>query len=168
MPGTAVRALRVGIDWRRTLSLDYAMSGDISAVLIPPPTAPSRTDELWRHTCYELFVTVPQAAWYCEFNFAPSGAWAAYGFDAYRSGMQILECAAPVISLRTTEAQLQLHVELALDSVAQLRGARELQCALTAVVEERAGARTFWALTHATERPDFHHAAGFALQVHAG
>jgi len=167
LSSAAIRELTVGIDWRGALVLHYLLRGNIGALRIPTPVAPLRTDELWRHTCCELFVTVAHASWYCEFNFSPSGAWAAYHFDGYRSGMKPLEVAAPAISVQATDTLLQLTVELALDSVPVLRTARELRCALAAVVEEQAGTRSFWALEHAAPQPDFHHPQGFALDLQA-
>ena len=46
-----------------------------------------RADDLWRTTCFELFVAGEGTA-YREYNFSPSGQWAAYDFDDYRAGMR--------------------------------------------------------------------------------
>jgi hypothetical protein len=48
---------------------------------VPAAVAAARTDELWRHTCFEAFVRTSPAPAYYEFNFAPSTQWAAYRFD---------------------------------------------------------------------------------------
>src|SRR6266571_6800294 len=70
----------------RSLVLAYIVTGRISDVAMPPPVAAAaRTDELWRHTCFEAFVGAGVA--YYEFNFAPSTHWAAYRFSSYRTGM---------------------------------------------------------------------------------
>ena len=37
--------------------------------------------------------------------------------------------------------------------------------ALTAVIEETGGAKSYWALKHAPGKPDFHHADGFVLEL---
>jgi hypothetical protein len=166
-PGTAVQQLTVDIDWHDVLVLHYRLSGNITALSIPAPAAALRTDELWRHTCCELFVTTSQADWYCEFNFSPSSAWAAYRFDGYRSGMQPLELLTPAITIEASAAQLLVTVRLALGSIPALQAARELRCALAAVTEEHAGARSFWALAHPSAQPDFHHPGSFALQLTA-
>ena len=47
--------------------------GDIAKLVIPPPATPDRTDELWRTTCFELFVA-GEGDGYREFNLSPSGA----------------------------------------------------------------------------------------------
>lgn len=51
-----------------------------------PLGAFSRTDELWRTTCFEAFFGEPGNAAYYELNLAPNGrAWNLYRFDAYRA-----------------------------------------------------------------------------------
>src|ERR1700730_402587 len=39
-----------------SLLLSYLVTGRISDLRIPPAVAAARTDELWRHTCFEAFV----------------------------------------------------------------------------------------------------------------
>jgi hypothetical protein len=41
----------------------------------------------------------------------------------------------------------------------------KLKIALSAVIEDESGRVTYWALKHAPDKPDFHHAAGFILEV---
>jgi hypothetical protein len=69
----------------RSLVFTYAVTGSISDVAISPITAAARTDELWRHTCFEAFIGAPPDVAYYEFNFAPSTQWAAYRFSSYRA-----------------------------------------------------------------------------------
>jgi len=40
-----------------------------------------------------------------------------------------------------------------------------LRISLTAVIEDTSGRIAYWALKHAPDKPDFHHAAGFILEV---
>ena len=51
------------------------------------PANRARADELWQTTCFEAFLEPRAATAYREFNFSPSGDWAAYDFDGYREGM---------------------------------------------------------------------------------
>ncbi len=169
MPATAALELSVGIDWGGPLTqncrLHYRVTGNVAALRIPAPAAPQRTDELWRHTCCELFIAVPGVPGYCEFNFAPSGQWAAYQFDGYRTGMRPLALPSPDITCTVSPSQLDVHVTVMLDSVL-LRSTTELSCALSAVIEETAGTRSFWALEHGAPQPDFHHPQSFAVLLH--
>src|SRR5690349_12825659 len=69
------------------LSLQFTAVGRREDVLLPPLAGARRADELWRHTCFEAFVAPLRREPYYEFNFSPSGEWAVYRFDSYRSGM---------------------------------------------------------------------------------
>ena len=78
------------------LQLNFRLSGDIGALVLPAPAASVRADGLWRHTCFEAFVAAAGPREYWEFNFSPSGAWAAYHFTGYRAGMApLVEAGAP-------------------------------------------------------------------------
>src|SRR4030095_6722561 len=69
------------------LVLRYIVTGSITGLRLPAPTAPTRADELWRRTCFEPFVSAPARDSYLEFTLAPSSQWAAYRFTGYRQGM---------------------------------------------------------------------------------
>lgn len=120
---------------------------------------PQRIDGLWRHLCGELFVMMPGGR-YIEFNFAPSGSWAAYAFDGYRSGMRPADLPAdPRVTCIVTDAGLELDAELTLP--ADVAIATPLRVALCAMVEAADGTLSCWAVRHAADTPDFHHADGF-------
>lgn len=140
------------------LALRYEVRGRIGALRLPSVAAPERTDELWRHTCFEAFVS--DGAGYHEFNFAPSTQWAAYSFDGYRAGMRNADSfGAPRIDLRTGDDRLELSVEL--DMPGDVTG----RLGLTAVIEETNGNISYWALAHPPGRADFHHADGFVIDL---
>jgi hypothetical protein len=147
-----VEATRMGA-W---LTLKYSVAGQIAALPIPAAAAPIRSDELWRRTCFEVFVGVEDAASYREFNFAPSRAWAAYRFDAYREGMRPAdEQDQPRIDVSQCKDRLELSA--AIDLAASLAANRSLRLGLSAVIEERNGNKSYWALRHSPGKPDFHH-----------
>src|ERR1700722_4230711 len=93
----AVRSIEAGVTRSSPagLTVQYFVTGDIRALLLPLPSGPGRANELWRHTCFEIFLRKPADDAYCEFNFAPSLQWAAYRFDGYRCGMRDLEIPPP-------------------------------------------------------------------------
>jgi hypothetical protein len=157
------RAQRVG---ETILELRYVVEGEIDRLRIPIPDAPRRTGGLWRHTCFEAFVVEEGRLAYHEFNFAPSSAWAMYAFNAYRNGMRDIETAvAPIISIRRERGQLTLDVVVDLAPLPSLRDSAALRLGLAAVIEDAEGGLSYWALRHPAEKPDFHHAAGFALAL---
>ena len=96
----------IGVDVARpragALVLSYEAIGNIDGLHLPLVTTPTRTDELWRHTCFEAFIRPAAAATYFEFNFAPSTQWAAYRFDDYRSIMHTAEIGAPRVEIESS------------------------------------------------------------------
>lgn len=146
-----------------TLKLVYRVTSGDGSICIPVKMPSLRTNELWRHTCAELFIAAPGEAAYCEFNFSPSTQWAAYQFTAYRQGMRILDCAAPTIEATHVDRQLLIEVQLELPS--QFNYCAELHIALSMVIEELQGRCSYWALAHPAAVPDFHHRSGFVVTI---
>jgi hypothetical protein len=150
------------------LRCDYVLQADLTLVALPARRAGERRDELWRHTCFEAFVSTPEEPGYYEFNFSPSGDWAAYRFADYRRGMARAPLGhAPAVQLDAGPGRLALSATLELGGLAALERASELRLALAAVLEDQQGALSYWALAHPPGKPDFHHRAGFTLELHA-
>ena len=98
-------------------------------------------------------------AGYREFNFSPSTQWAAYDFDSYRAGMRNADVLAPRIEVRYGPERYELYAAF------DLPGGTPWRLALTAVIEETDGVKSYWALKHPPGKPDFHHADGFVLEL---
>ncbi len=165
VPSPAIRAIAVAVS---RLAADrwqiwYLLHGDLTQVVIPPSGPAERSDGLWRHTCCELFARAPGTNDYFEFNFSPSGDWAAYQFDDYRSGRtDAVLTRAPQIRFKATGDRLRVDVELRIDAPA-LRTTVPLSLACAAVIEQTDGSLSYWALAHPDDKPDFHHADSFAM-----
>lgn len=158
-PPLAVTAVEVSLTRNdaRHWSLDYAVEGG-EQLVVPEPAAPARTDELWKHSCFELFVAGD--AGYVEFNFSPSTRWAAYRFDGYRKGGRDLALEREPQVVRRDDGVGARVV------VPELPG-DPWRVALTAVIEETGGRISYWSLAHPRSKPDFHDPACFVLQVPA-
>ncbi|WP_221230437.1 DOMON-like domain-containing protein [Brevundimonas variabilis] len=151
------RAVTVHFEPRESsLWLRYAVEGEVDHLLWPEGAEPVRTDNLWATTCFEAFVETPDG--YVEFNLSPSGAWASYAFDGYRQGMRPADQTAIVAGLDGAENQVALEATIELPAMAHRLG-------LSAVIEAEGGAKTYWALAHPSERPDFHHTESFAVTL---
>jgi len=149
-----------------SLVLSYIVSGIIGDLRLPPVVEPVRTDELWRHTCFEAFIGHSAASDYWEYNFSPSGAWAAYHFSAYREGMAPLLKGAPPELVRSTGGEtVELAVSLDLSWLTKSFAGRGLRLGLAAVIEDNAQVLSYWALKHPAEKPDFHHAGSFVVEL---
>ena len=161
----AIRGVRVDvIREREALVLGWVLEGDLDAIRIPAPVVPGFVQGLWEHTCFELFVAADGSDAYHEMNLSPSGAWAVFAFSAYRVGEPCTDAAlAPAIAVRREPGRLLLDARVPLARLSPAYAAARLRVALTAVVEEVDGARSYWALRHPRSRPDFHDRDGFAL-----
>jgi len=170
-PVTPVSAIdQITVEWSMseagTIWLRYHADGNVEEVKLPDNLDQSqRADDLWQHTCFELFLGEPSGERYCEFNFSPSGNWAAYSFDRYRDGMSKLPMARPPeIYMDFSDSHMALGATLALPD---LWIANELYAGLSAVIEMQDGEKSLWALAHPAARPDFHHRDGFTLKMEA-
>ena len=135
--------------------------GASAARFVIPEGEPVRADELWRTTCFEAFLRAEGAEAYREWNFAPSGHWAAYDFASYRQGGANAEVAQPpYIRIEDNLTWFALGAAIAVEAD------REWRLSLSAVLEEKDGTKSYWALAHPDpEKPDFHHAGSFAAHL---
>jgi hypothetical protein len=145
------------------LRLRYTVTGRVSDILLPAKAAPLRTDELWKHTCFEAFIRTPSGG-YVEFNFSPSSEWAAYRFRDYRLGMSDLPMDAPHIAAKASADRLEVDISFKL-ALPELAAAPGWRMAITAITEDVEAQKTYWALAHPEGKPDFHHDDGFVLDL---
>ena len=166
-PAGFVRRLDAAIarvDGGRTLYLDYCLEADLGRLALPAASAPERRDGLWQHTCFEAFMKLPGETDYLELNFSPSGAWAAYCFDEYRQGARPAPTGRPTrFALSSSDTQINLQLAVDLTPCAGLVAAGVLEAGLAAVLEDRDGMLSYWALAHSSEHPDFHRAQDWRL-----
>lgn len=167
-PGKAVRsvAVEVSLSFDDGFALRYIVEGVIGELVLPNGEgelviADSATDGLWQSTCFEAFLTEEGQPDYTEFNYSPDGRWACYQFDDYRSLLRSDELAPWEISAERSEQSYALRIEPGIfpDMGAKL--------ALSAVIEEVGGTKSYWALAHPPGKPDFHHPDCFALTLGA-
>ena len=79
-----------------TLNIWFGVGAPASRFVIPEAPEPGRKNDLWQTTCFEAFLRPSGGEAYREWNFAPSGQWAAYDFSAYRQGMELGDKFIPV------------------------------------------------------------------------
>lgn len=148
------------------LKLEYMAIGEVSRLHLPPRAFSERADNLWKHSCFEAFIGRGNETSYVEFNFSPSTLWASYRFERYRDGMQpALDLSAPDIY---TESDNEVRFTLtALLDLAKMGDVWPMSLGLSAVLEDRDGGLSYWALAHPSGKPDFHHRDCFALTLPA-
>lgn len=165
-------ALRVTAAWAAVgsedgpgLLLHFALEGDTAGLRLPPPIEPGPADGLWQHTCFEAFVGASGDPAYREFNFAPSGQWAAYRFADTRERDRANETPVrPHIEPLTRADGLSMRVWLPLRALPPVRHDQSWELGLSAVIETTDGQLSYWALHHPGQRPDFHHRGGWLPQ----
>jgi hypothetical protein len=150
----------------RTLRLSYRAAGRMADVRIPPRAGPDRTDDLWKHTCFEAFIRAPGDEAYWELNLSPSMQWAAYAFTGYRAGGRDIDAVGPLrLEVRSDADSLALQVTVDLSEVRGLPADGPWELGLSAVIEETDGTTSYWALEHPPGKADFHHPDCFALEL---
>jgi hypothetical protein len=169
-PTDAVRgiAARVCRDPEGKLSVTYVVEGDLDRLRVPAQRTPRIASRLWQHTCCEIFIACKGLPAYHEFNLSPSGEWAAYAFDGYRTPRACkfhVEGLAPQVTVRGVADKLEIDAVIRLDCLSTLHPAAQLSLALSAVIEDSDGVLSYWALRHPSGKPDFHHAEAFALKL---
>ncbi|MBA2921233.1 hypothetical protein GON01_16195 [Sphingomonas sp. MAH-20] len=148
----------------KSMEIEFGVRGR-RHLLLAPEGEPARTDGLWQTTCFEAFIRPIKSEAYLELNFSPSFAWAAYSFDRYREGMRPLPMRVdPEIAVTdpaTEHDYFHLSAEFEPPSLPA-----PLSLGLSAVIEEKDGTKSYWALRHPPgDRPDFHHPDCFALEL---
>ena len=134
-----------------TTNIWFGIGAPASRFVIPEAEEPTRTDELWKMTCFEAFLRDAGSDAYQEWNFAPSGQWAAYGFSGYREDMVELDVGAPpYIRMEDNLTWWTLGATIAVEA------GKKGDLGLSVVLEETDGTKSYWALAHAADKPDFH------------
>jgi hypothetical protein len=160
----------IGVAVRRAsgdeLAISYTVEGDFERLLMPPTRVPHIGRELWKHTCCECFIARKEHREYYEFNFSPSGEWAAYAFSSYREGVALLdEALDPRITVRRFADRSELDASIALERLPSHCRESALVLGLSAVIEDVDGGLSYWALKHPSAKPDFHHRDSFTLEL---
>ncbi len=143
-----------------TTNIWFGVGAPLSRFVIPEADEPSRAKELWQTTCLETFLRESGSRSYQEWNFAPSGNWAAYAFSSYREGMTDVEVGSPpYIRMEDNLTWWTLGATIAVEA------GKSWDFNLAAVLEEKDGTKSYWALAHSPDKPDFHHADCFVAKL---
>lgn len=164
----AIRGFHGAIEYGSSpgeLRISFRIDGAIGQLRLPQRGSALRADGLWQHSCFEAFVRSDASDSYHEFNFAPSGDWAAYRFASRREGRQSPALPAPTMEFRRAVDVFELNSTIALSGIPDLAEAQALQAGLAAVIEDQNGGLSYWALAHRAAQPDFHDPETFWLRV---
>ena len=167
-PCAAVATIEVEIARPRSdrLELSYIVTGQMNDIRMPAAVAASRGEELWQHTCFEVFIRASSGTGYYEFNFSPSTQWAAYRFGSHRRGMSVpAEVGGFAIDAQGSLDRYTLRTSLELDSLSGLPRTEFWFLGLSVIIEEANGQKSYWALAHPPGKADFHHIDCFTHRI---
>jgi hypothetical protein len=143
-----------------TTNIWFGVGVPAERFVIPQPAEPERTEDLWHTTCFEAFLRGEGETGYREWNFSPSGQWAAYDFVSHREGRTDAEVAAPYVRIEDNLTWWAFGATIAVDAE------RGWQLGLSAILEEKDGTKSYWALAHPdADKPDFHDPVCFAARL---
>lgn len=147
----------------RTISLlifEYILKGDLQEVRLTTPSAyPKRVDYLWEKTCFEAFIGSSGKSDYIELNISPSGDWNIYEFRDYRKPEKPNSFKGSLEKFNLTvksEDELRISARIDLSRFPQLSQTLKLEVGVAAVIQTVDDVKTYWALNHPGEKPDFH------------
>ncbi len=147
------------------LLLRHELRGRLEDILLPELTAaPVRRDQLWRQTCFELFIAPAGSPQYWEVNLSPSGDWNVYTFAAYRERMRE-EQAVTALPCRTERQPGLLTLEFIFPLASLIAPEQTAELAVSAVIQDKRGQLHYWALRHCGPQPDFHRRESFCLSL---
>jgi len=143
-----------------TTNIWFGVSAPANRFVIPAAAEPARANGLWNTTCFEAFLRGAGKRKYREWNFAPSGQWAAYDFSGTRKGMKNADVASPPY-VRMEDN----FTWWALGATFTVETGTTWDLGLSAVLEEKDGTKSYWALVHPSEKPDFHAPGCFVARL---
>jgi hypothetical protein len=147
------------------LSMHFLVAGAIAKIDIPAKAGLLlRKESLWEETCFEMFVSPKGSSRYWEFNMSPSGHWNVYRFSAYREGMRE-ETGFESLPFLASRADDCFRLSLEIEPARIIEDERRLVVGVSAVIRDKDGGTSFWALRHCGERPDFHSRESFLIEL---
>ncbi len=142
------------------LWINYQLTGAIHTIKIPDISysyEPEFKDELWKTSCFEIFLKHADLNSYYELNFSPSRNWAAYHFENYRESMNPLKIQQPLIEWSKTGLAMDFAVLLNIQDYPAILSENSMNVGISVILEDENGIKSFWALNHPNGAADFHH-----------
>lgn len=147
-----------------TLQLHFELSDPLNEIDLESHninevgTQLNRENDLWKSTCFELFLNPVGEKKYFEFNFSLKPAWNNYVFDEYRKPQPVKLCSEFEIQKMSWQNK-NLKIDILNLSVFQ-----KFNVSLSAVIKNKKNQVSYFALVHAESKPDFHSLKSFQLQ----
>jgi hypothetical protein len=118
---------------------------------------------LWEKTCFELFIK-NEFDQYVEFNFSPVFEWNCFYFNKKGDALtEWKEMQRPETDILLSKDHFLLFAVIKKKYFPKefFDHKAELHAGITTVIKDKAGSLSYWALSHADSRPNFHHFDSF-------
>lgn len=148
------------------LTIHYTLHGKIEDIFLPTPSViPMRKEELWKTTCFEVFLAVKDLPHYWEFNLSPSADWNVYCMDKYRRIGFREETLIQRLQFETQKDTNGFLLAADVDLNPFIRLEQILEVGVTAVIQTKEKSESYWALVHPASQADFHLRESFVMRV---
>jgi len=118
-----------------------------------------RQNELWKATCFEVFISRPSEIAYWEFNFSKDKAWNIYHFTDYRQPAPPKESEDfEIQSIEWMDNNLQVQIKSKLQF-------SQIEANFCAVLKLKTGETHYFSSLHTSQKPDFHQRKSIHLLV---
>jgi len=140
----------------------FKIAGELENYLFDKPQKQSRKDELWKRTCFELFLANNDKPNYYELNMSPSSEWNFYHFSDYKQEMKeeknisnpSIHC-SKVPKGYLFSFEFELYTNVVEDNFI---------LNLAVILLDRQGIRHFYSIHRRSENVDFHDKAYWNLK----
>jgi len=135
-----------------TIKASFEITGDISNYIFNHPSRQTRKNELWKETCFELFLAHKNSSEYYEANISPSTEWNFYNFSDYKTDMkEKKDIYAPLISSVKMVDKYSISFEFEFNAIRS-----NLSFNLCVILLDKEGIRDFYSIHRKKENVDFH------------
>ena len=139
--------------------LHFRISGALKNYQFPQKDILKRANELWKATCFELFLANSKIQSYYEINISSMLHWNVYSLKKYRAEpKEFIIFSKPFIEIREGDQSYKIDFEL---ECKELYLAEFDQYNLAVILLNMENKREFWTLNPVGESPDFHNRDGF-------
>jgi len=145
--------------YQKKLQLTFTLEGDLNAYLLPKEEKILRANELWKATCFELFLADTESKEYYELNISSSLAWNFYFLKEYRvKPEEVKNLLIPKIKSFRNKDKYEIIFEL---ESAEIDFEKFELFNLATILLTVKKERTFWSFIPQSGVPDFHNRRGF-------
>jgi len=143
---------------QKNIKLNFQIIGNIEAYFIHSKLENEekieRKNELWKSTCFELFIANEQSEEYYEINISPFKQWNIYHFDGYKKGMkEFKKVSEPIIQMTKENYNYKLSFEIEFNQ--KIFNNEGLSFNLATIILDKNNLRHFYTM-YPRKTADFH------------